>query len=76
MQPIVIYSLYWLTPTRVDAGALTNYITYSQRLKDKLTNFANLKFPLVKSPLAKNPLTKSSLAKSSLAKSPGKEQSS
>lgn len=63
-------------PTRVDAGALTNFITYSQRLKDKLTNFANLKFPLVKSPLAKNPLTKSSLAKSSLAKSPGKEQSS
>ncbi|GAA0859369.1 Na/Pi symporter [Aliiglaciecola litoralis] len=30
-------------PTRVDAGALTNFITYSQRLKDKLTNFANLK---------------------------------
>jgi phosphate:Na+ symporter len=60
-------------PTRVDAGALTNFITYSQRLKDKLTNFANLKFPLAKSPLAKSPLAKIPLAKSSLAKSPGKE---
>lgn len=29
-------------PTRVDAGALTNFVTYSQRMKDKLTNFANL----------------------------------
>ena len=27
-------------PTRRDAGALTNYITYSQRLKDKLLNFS------------------------------------
>lgn len=32
-----------LDPSRVDAGALTNFITYSQRMKDKLTNFANLK---------------------------------
>jgi phosphate:Na+ symporter len=32
-----------LDPRRVDAGALTNFITYSQRMKDKLTNFANLK---------------------------------
>jgi phosphate:Na+ symporter len=38
-----------VNPTRVDAGALTNFITYSQRLKDKLTNFANLKLPLAKS---------------------------
>lgn len=30
-------------PSRVDAGALTNFVTYSQRMKDKLTNFANLK---------------------------------
>lgn len=29
-------------PSRVDAGALTNFITYSQRLKDKLTTFASL----------------------------------
>jgi phosphate:Na+ symporter len=29
-------------PQRKDAGALINFITYSQRLKDKLTNFANL----------------------------------
>lgn len=29
-------------PERKDAGALINFITYSQRLKDKLTNFANL----------------------------------
>jgi phosphate:Na+ symporter len=41
-------------PTRVDAGALTNFITYSQRLKDKLTNFANLKLPLAKGTLAKS----------------------
>ena len=38
-----------VNPTRVDAGALTNFITYSQRLKDKLTNFANLKLPIAKS---------------------------
>jgi phosphate:Na+ symporter len=38
-----------VNPTRIDAGALTNFITYSQRLKDKLTNFANLKLPLAKS---------------------------
>lgn len=31
-----------LDPDREDAGALINYVTYSQRLKDKLTNFANL----------------------------------
>lgn len=29
-------------PDRKDAGALINFITYSQRLKDKLTNFANI----------------------------------
>jgi phosphate:Na+ symporter len=28
-------------PNRRDAGALTNFVTYSQRLKDKLVNFAN-----------------------------------
>ncbi len=28
-------------PVRRDAGALTNFITYSQRLKDKLINFAS-----------------------------------
>jgi phosphate:Na+ symporter len=27
-------------PLRLDAGALTNFVTYSQRLKDKLINFA------------------------------------
>jgi phosphate:Na+ symporter len=27
---------------RTDVGLLTNFVTYSQRLKDKLTNFANL----------------------------------
>ncbi|MFT4942255.1 MAG: phosphate:Na+ symporter [Paraglaciecola sp.] len=36
-------------PTRVDAVSLTNFITYSQRLKDKLTNFANLKLLVEKS---------------------------
>jgi len=29
-------------PTRRDAGALTNFATYSQRLKDKLVNFYNI----------------------------------
>lgn len=28
-------------PARNDAGALTNFVTYSQRLKDKLINYAN-----------------------------------
>ncbi|WP_240485088.1 Na/Pi cotransporter family protein [Aestuariibacter salexigens] len=32
-------------PTRVDAGALTNFVTYSQRLKDKLNNYAMIKMP-------------------------------
>lgn len=31
-------------PVRRDAGALTNFVTYSQRLKDKLINFADLRF--------------------------------
>ena len=30
-------------PVRRDAGALTNFITYSQRLKDKLINYAKSK---------------------------------
>lgn len=30
-------------PVRRDAGALTNFVTYSQRLKDKLVNFAKLR---------------------------------
>ncbi len=30
-------------PGRRDAGALTNFITYSQRLKDKLINYANIR---------------------------------
>jgi phosphate:Na+ symporter len=38
-----------LDPSRVDATALTNFITYSQRMKDKLTNFANLKIHVEKS---------------------------
>ncbi len=42
-------------PTRVDAGALTNFITYSQRLKDKLTNFANLKLFAAKTVAVKEP---------------------
>jgi phosphate:Na+ symporter len=29
-------------PGRHDAGALTNFVTYSLRLKDKLVNFANM----------------------------------
>ncbi|MCB1671868.1 MAG: Na/Pi symporter [Gammaproteobacteria bacterium] len=29
-------------PGRRDAGALTNFVTYSQRLKDKLVNFYNI----------------------------------
>ena len=37
-------------PTRVDAGALTNFITYSQRMKDKLTNFSSLKIHIEKAP--------------------------
>jgi phosphate:Na+ symporter len=28
--------------SREDAGTLINFVTYSQRLKDKLNNFANL----------------------------------
>ena len=27
-------------PERLDAGALSNFVTYSRRLKDKLVNFA------------------------------------
>jgi phosphate:Na+ symporter len=42
-------------PTRVDAGALTNFITYSQRMKDKLTIFANLKLVVTKKAAAKEP---------------------
>ena len=30
-------------PLRRDAGALTNFFTYSQRLKDKLLNYANVR---------------------------------
>ncbi len=30
-------------PTRRDAGAMTNVFTYSQRLKDKLFNYANIR---------------------------------
>jgi phosphate:Na+ symporter len=30
-------------PERRDAGAMTNFITYSQRLKDKLVNYAKMK---------------------------------
>ena len=30
-------------PGRRDAGSMTNFVTYSQRLKDKLVNYANLK---------------------------------
>ena len=29
-------------PGRRDAGSMTNFVTYSQRLKDKLVNYANL----------------------------------
>jgi phosphate:Na+ symporter len=29
-------------PERRDAGALSNFVTYSRRLKDKLVNFAAL----------------------------------
>ncbi|MFT4732445.1 MAG: phosphate:Na+ symporter [Gammaproteobacteria bacterium] len=32
--------------SREDAGALINFVTYSQRLKDKLNNFANLQVKL------------------------------
>ncbi|WJG10702.1 Na/Pi symporter [Aliiglaciecola sp. LCG003] len=34
--------LLMIDPSRADAGALTNFITYSQRLKDKLTNYSYL----------------------------------
>ena len=34
--------LLLVDPKREDAGALTNFVTYSQRLKDKLHNFASL----------------------------------
>ena len=34
--------LLMLDPERVDAGVLVNFVTYSQRIKDKLTNFASL----------------------------------
>jgi phosphate:Na+ symporter len=34
--------LLMIDPKRTDAGALTNFVTYSQRLKDKLTNFSHL----------------------------------
>ena len=30
-------------PERRDAGAMTNFVTYSQRLKDKLVNYAKMK---------------------------------
>lgn len=30
-------------PVRRDAGAMTNFVTYSQRLKDKLVNYAKIK---------------------------------
>ncbi len=39
--------LLMLDPARKDAAALINFVTYSQRLKDKLTNFANLNIKLV-----------------------------
>ncbi|WP_395344033.1 Na/Pi cotransporter family protein [Ningiella sp. W23] len=35
-----------LDSTRADAGSLINFVTYSQRLKDKLTNFASLNIKL------------------------------
>ncbi|WP_100655615.1 Na/Pi cotransporter family protein [Alteromonas flava] len=38
--------LLMLDPDRKDAGALINFVTYSQRLKDKLTNFAHLNIKL------------------------------
>lgn len=41
-----------LDPQREDAGALINYVTYSQRLKDKLTNFTNLNIRVKAEPLA------------------------
>ena len=41
-----------LDPQREDAGALINYVTYSQRLKDKLTNFANLNIRVKAEPIA------------------------
>ncbi len=34
--------LLLIDPKREDAGALTNFVTYSQRMKDKLLNFASL----------------------------------
>jgi phosphate:Na+ symporter len=33
-------------PERRDAGALSNFVTYSRRLKDKLVNFAALVTPV------------------------------
>ncbi|MFT6268796.1 MAG: phosphate:Na+ symporter [Alphaproteobacteria bacterium] len=39
--------------SRVDAGALINFVTFSQRLKDKLNNFANLHVKL-ESSIAEN----------------------
>lgn len=33
--------------SRVDASALTNFVTYSQRLKDKLTTFESLRHSLI-----------------------------
>lgn len=36
--------LYLLTdPSRLDAGAMTNFITYSQRLLDKLVNYSKIR---------------------------------
>ncbi|MCC2615913.1 Na/Pi symporter [Aestuariibacter halophilus] len=35
--------LLLVDPKREDAGALTNFITYTQRLKDKLNNFTSLR---------------------------------
>jgi phosphate:Na+ symporter len=34
--------LLLIDPKREDAGALTNFVTYSQRMKDKLYSFASL----------------------------------
>ena len=41
-----------LDPQREDAGALSNYVTYSQRLKDKRTNFANWNSRVKAEPIA------------------------
>lgn len=37
-------------PERRDAGALSNFVTYSRRLKDKLVNFAALVTPVAEPP--------------------------